>query len=362
MVSAMKQKDGSFVFCGIGGPALKAAGVELLIEASELSVVGITEVLGKLPRIFKSISIIKKAIKELHPVLLILVDFPDFNLHIAAYAKKIGVPVLYYISPTIWAWRAGRIHKIKKNVDHMALILPFEQDYYIRHHIPASFVGHPILDYYPSLTAAQVDAIADRPLTVGLLPGSRHGEIEKNLPEMLAAASQLQNRFPGIRFLLSVAPTVSRDWLETCAAPYKKTCDIRLVEKNVAAIFQNSTLVVAVSGTVTLEAAIHCVPMVIVYKVSPVSYLLGQALIKVAHIGIVNIIAGERIVPELIQHAVTPGNIARTVGDMLVDPRILSHVREKLQSVRAMLGEPGAAERTADIGLSMIHKSSDNIP
>ncbi|MDO9264482.1 MAG: lipid-A-disaccharide synthase [Desulfosalsimonadaceae bacterium] len=358
VVSAMKRKDGTLVFCGIGGPALRAAGVDILIDANELSVVGITEVLVKLPQVFKSIATIKRALKELRPDLMILVDFPDFNLHIATIARKFGVPVLYYISPTVWAWRAGRIHKIKKNVDHMALILPFEQAYYTRHHIPATFVGHPILDYYHSETTAPVERPADQPLTVGLLPGSRNGEIEKNLPAMLAAASQLHNRFPDIRFLLSVAPTISRDWLETFVNPYKNNLHITLVEKNVVEIFQNSAVVIAVSGTVTLETAIHCVPMVIVYRVSPVSYMLGQALIQVEHIGIVNIIAGERIVPELIQKAVTPGNIARTVGAMLDDPQELAHIRDKLASVRAMLGEPGAAERTADIGLAMLYPAS----
>lgn len=355
VIAAMKKQEPALLFSGIGGPALKTAGVDILIDARELSVVGITEVVAKLPQVFKSIAKIKQALKTLRPDLLVLVDFPDFNLHIATIAKKCHVPVLYYISPTVWAWRAGRIHKIKKNVDHMALILPFELKYYTRHHIPATFVGHPILDYYPSSANPPPVAIPeDGPLTVGLLPGSRHGEIERNLPEMLAAACRLKSRFPGIRFLLSVAPTIRREWLEAYIAPYKKTVDIRLVEKNVVAVFENSTLVIAVSGTVTLETAIHGVPMVIVYKVSPVSYLLGQALIQVDNIGIVNIIAGERIVPELIQKAVTPGNIARTAGDMLADPAHLSQIREKLVSVRAMLGEPGAAERTAEIGLSML--------
>jgi len=357
VVAAMKRKTPGILFCGIGGPALKAAGVDILIDIRELSVVGITEVLVKLPQVFKSIAIIKAALQNLRPDLLILVDFPDFNLHIAAIAKKFGVPVLYYISPTVWAWRAGRIHKIKKNVDHMALILPFELAYYTRYNIPATFVGHPILDYYASEVPPPAEIRAEQPMTIGLLPGSRHGEIEKNLPAMLAAAVQLQQRFPGARFLLSVAPTISRDWLETFVAPYKSTCAITLVEKNVVDIFQNSALVIAVSGTVTLEAAIHCVPMVIVYRVSPGSYMLGQALIRVDHIGIVNIIAGSRIVPELIQDAVTPGNIARTAGDLLADPQELLRIRKQLASVRAMLGEPGAAERTADIGLSMLHQT-----
>lgn len=355
VVSAMREKHPSLFVCGVGGPALREAGVKILIDLAELSVVGITEVLAKTPQILRSIKRIKKILQGLRPDLLVLVDFPDFNLHIAAIAKKHGVPVLYYISPTVWAWRAGRIHKIKRCVDYMALIYPFELPYYTRHRIPAAFVGHPILDVHPPKDISIISRLNTGSVTVGLLPGSRHGEIEKNLPIMLAAASRLHQRFPGIRFLLSRAPTVPLGRLETHVAPYRSSVPISLTDDPVTRIFQKSLFVVAVSGTVTLEAAIHCVPMIIVYRVSPLSYRLGRALIRVDHVGIVNIIAGRRIVPELIQAEATPAHIAAVAGEWLADPSRLEPVREALADVRDLLGDPGAAKRTAEIGLGMLH-------
>lgn len=354
LVSAMKKKDSSLFFCGIGGQALKAEGVEILMDAAELSVVGITEVFSRLPKVLKGISSIKKALKDLRPGLIILIDFPDFNLHIATIAKKQGVPVLYYVSPQIWAWRSGRIHKIEKNVDHMAVILPFEKEYYRSHHVPATFVGHPLLDSYVPLPEKKEDNKEEPPLQVGLLPGSRNSEIKRNLPYMLAAASNLQNQFKDIRFLLSIAPSINREWIESYVNPYKGSCRIEMMSGSVVDIFKNSRLILAASGTVTLETAIYGVPMVIMYRISPVSYMLGRALIKVDHIGLVNIIANERIVPELIQQDATPGNIAGVIGDMLNDPQKLIRIKEQLKSVKERLGSAGAAEKTAEIGLSLL--------
>jgi lipid-A-disaccharide synthase len=361
LVRAMKKKDPSLLFSGIGGDALRAAGVKILMDAKELSVVGITEVFAKLPKVFDAISMIKDNFQKLSPDLIILIDFPDFNLHIASIAKKQGIPVLYYVSPQIWAWRSGRIHKIKRVVDHMAVILPFEKDYYTRHNIPATFVGHPILDSYLPIEEKRSDNIADATPVVGLLPGSRVSEIKRNLPYMLASVSILQHRFKNIKFLLSVAPSISREWIESFANPYKHTCCIEIVPGNILDIFEKSTMIIAASGTVTLETAIYGVPMVIMYRISPVSYMLGRALVKVDHIGLVNIIANERVVPELIQDEASPGKIARTVGDMLNNPLRLSQIKEKLALVKSMLGEPGASEKTADIGLSLLKSNASII-
>ena len=361
LVRAMMEKDSSIFFCGIGGDALRAAGVEILMEAKELSVVGITEVFAKIPKVLNGISIVKNNLRRLAPDLIILIDFPDFNLHIASTAKKLGVPVLYYVSPQIWAWRSGRIRKIKRNVDHMAVILPFEKDYYTRHNIPATFVGHPLLDSCSPIEGEKLENEADSPTVIGLLPGSRASEIGRNLPYMLASASILQHRFKDIRFLLSVAPSISREWVESFVNPYKNTCRIELVCGNILEIFKKSALIIAASGTVTLETAIYGVPMVIMYRISPVSYMLGRALVDVEHIGLVNIIANERVVPELIQNEASPGKIAHTVGDMLNNPSELSRIKEKLAFVKSKLGEAGASDKTADIGLSLLKSNSSRI-
>ena len=359
LVRAMKKKDPSLFFSGIGGPELKTAGVEILMNAAELSVVGITEVFSKMSKVVKGISSVKNVLSERRPGLIILIDFPDFNLHIATIAKKHGVPVLYYISPQIWAWRSGRIRKIEKNVDHMAVILPFEKDFYRSHNVPATFVGHPLLDSYSPLPDDPLKDATDSIPVVGLLPGSRYSEIERNLPFMLAAASVLQNRFKNICFMISIAPSISKEKIESFVKPYKKTCCIELISGSVVEIFKKSRLIVAASGTVTLETAIYGVPMVIMYKISPISYMLGQALVNVEHIGLVNIIANERIVPELIQGDATPAKIAETVGDILYDPKELARIKEKLKSVKAFLGSAGAAEKTADIGLALL-KAGDS--
>lgn len=354
LVRAMKEKAPFLNFCGIGGGALRAAGVDILVDAQTLSVVGITEVFVKIPSVLNAISTIKKNLRERRPDLVILIDFPDFNLHIAAIAKKQGIPVLYYVSPQIWAWRSGRIRKIRKNVDHMAVILPFEAEFYARGNVPVTFVGHPLLDACFPKPEKEPDPSAASPPVIGLLPGSRVGEISRNLPFMLASATVLQRRFKNIRFLLSIAPSISREWVESFVGPYRKTCAIEVVPGNILEIFEKSALIIAASGTVTLETAIYGIPMIIMYRISPVSYMVGKSLIKIDHIGLVNIIAGESVVPELIQEAASPKNIADTAENLLKNPAELCRIREKLSQVKEKLGQPGASAKTAEIALSLM--------
>ena len=191
LVSAMQKKNPALFFCGMGGDALRQAGVRIVMEASELTVVGITEVFAKIPAILKGMAKIKKLLKSLRPDLLILIDFPDFNLHIAAVAKKLDIPVLYYISPQIWAWRQGRVKRIGKLVDHMAVILPFEQRFYKEHNVPVTFVGHPLLDTDLPAAGPVLNAEPDGPTVIGLVPGSRDNEIIRHLPVMLDTADLL---------------------------------------------------------------------------------------------------------------------------------------------------------------------------
>ncbi len=352
LVRAIAEKDTDIRFCGIGGTSMAREGVDIIVDAAQLSVVGITEVLSKLPSVLRGAATIKRAVAERRPDLVILIDFPDFNLHMARYIKRYSIPILYYISPQVWAWRSGRIRQIKQYVDHMAVILPFEADFYHGHGVPVTFVGHPLLDHYP--TAVEYSPKSDEPPFIGLLPGSRYSEIRRNLPYMLAAASQIHQRIEGVRFIVSNAPSIDESFLEGFVAPYRNVLDIDRVAGNIADVLSQCTLVVAASGTVTLETAIHGVPMVIVYRISPVSYMLGRALVRVDHIGLANIIAGERVVPELIQEDATPARIAGTVADFLKNRESLERLREKLLTVRARLGEAGASDKTADIVLAMI--------
>lgn len=355
LVKEMSARDPDLEFFGIGGAQMRQAGVEILTEADTLSVVGITEVFSRLPAVIREAGRIKKEMVERRPDLLILIDFPDFNLHMAKFAKKNRVQVLYYISPQVWAWRGGRVAKIKKYVDRMAVILPFEADFYHERGVCATFVGHPLLDHYSEEHGGDCpDSESPGKTVVGLLPGSRRSEIARNLPVMLAAARRLENSMEGISFIVSMAPGIDRQWLEGFVSPYRDVLDIEILAGAIEAVLKRCTLVVAASGTVTLEAAIFGVPMVIIYRISRVSYLLGSMLVKVDHIGLANIIAGERVVPELIQKQAEPAEIARTVSHLLSDPAALSDLRRRLRSVRSLLGETGASAKTAEIALSMI--------
>ncbi|MBA3038039.1 MAG: lipid-A-disaccharide synthase [Desulfobacterium sp.] len=282
-----------------------------------------------------------------------LIDFPDFNLHIAAAAKKLGIPVLYYISPQVWAWRQGRVKKLKNLVNHLAVILPFEKDFFKKHGIPVTYVGHPLLDgeiYVPEnkkKTDTQV---------LGLLPGSRDSEVARHLPVMLEAAVLINKKIKDIEITVSLASTVKRQHVEKIIRE-QGFFNYNIISEGTEQILKKCSLVIAASGTVTLEAGIAGVPMIIIYKVSAVSYLLGKALIKVSNICLVNLVAGRQIVPELIQGKATSANIAYEALKMLNNPDELETMRNDLAGIRDILGGAGASERVADIALSMLQIS-----
>jgi len=355
LVRAMNRLAPNLHVVGIGGPYLRETGMEILIDASSLSVVGITEVIAHLPVVLESLSSVKRFLREVRPDLVILIDYPDFNLRIAKEAKQLGLPVFYYISPQIWAWRENRVHIIRRRVNHMAVILPFEAPFYERHGVPVTFVGHPLMD--TELGSLSLDAVlhqaGDDPI-IGLLPGSRIGEVHKLLPVMLDAARLFRRRKPSARFLLSQAQGIPDDLMQS-VIQQDGTLPIE-ISRNLLDIFRRSTLVIAASGTVTLQAAIAGVPMIIVYKVSPLSYVLGKMLIRVPFIGLINLIAGKRIVPELIQKDANARTIADTVFELTSDPERLWAIRNDLVEARRLLGGPGASERAARIALSLMER------
>ncbi len=367
LVRSICNRNNKIHFSGVGGQALRDAGVEILADASELSVVGITEVFSKIPSFFKAMAVVKRHLKSLKPDLVILIDFPDFNLKIAAVAKKLNIPVLYYICPQVWAWRPGRIKIIRELVNHVAVILPFEEDFYRKHKVPVTFVGHPLLDIYTQNGYHQSSALETKERAdnknhgmpvIGFMPGSRDKEVKKHLPVMLAAAQILQDRFKNIKFIISIAPSIEKKYVEKILKNHRGISDYELATEGVKKVFEMCKMVVAASGTVTLEAAISGTPTVIIYKVSPVSYWLGRLMIQVKNVGLVNLIAGKNIAPELLQDNASPENIADFVFNMLNDTKELQRLGKKVFEIRNMLGGPGASERVAEIALNMMEKKN----
>jgi lipid-A-disaccharide synthase len=306
------------------------------------------------PALLRAASRLKSLLSGLKPDLLILIDFPDFNLHLAGYAKKIGIPVLYYISPQVWAWRSGRIAKIKRRVDHMAVILPFERQIYEKHAIPVTYVGHPLMDAM-ALRAGPVKPLrADRAeVTVCLLPGSRHGEVVRLLPEMLGATARIRRRLPGCRFLLSCAPTIERRLLEGVMNDLP-SAGVEIVTEPVERLFERCHLSIVASGTASLEAAIYGIPSIIVYSTSALNYTMARLLLKVSHIGLANLIAQKRVFPELIQHEARAEKIADTACGLLSDPAAYEGMQEALEEVRRRLGSGGASDKVAEIAGSLM--------
>ncbi|MBN2179598.1 MAG: lipid-A-disaccharide synthase [Deltaproteobacteria bacterium] len=357
LVKAMLSKDRSLNFYGIGGEKLRDAGVDIIADSSDMAVVGLTEVLSKLGFILKVRHRLKKSIQEEHPDLLILIDYPDFNISLAKVAKKSNVKVFYYISPQVWAWRKRRVNDLARCVDRMAVILPFEKEVYNSVLLDVDFVGHPLLDTVKrtrsrSEILGQLGLEADRKI-VAILPGSREKEVTRLLPEMLGAAEILKERIPSVQFILPLAGTLPIEMITTIAENY--SVDIKIVRNNDTydAIGESDMAIVA-SGTATLEVALLEIPMIIVYKVSPFTYLVGRIVIDVEHIGLINIIAGKRVVPEIIQGDATAGKIAEETEKILSDRALADRIKSDLRNLRQRLGNPGAAERTAGLAYELL--------
>ncbi|WP_197744995.1 lipid-A-disaccharide synthase [Candidatus Nitrosacidococcus tergens] len=346
----------SIRFCGIGGSHMKAAGVEILHNSAHLAVIGLVEILSHFRKVYKVLRKMRQFLKESRPDLLILIDYPEFNLRLAKTAKQLGIKVLYYISPQIWAWREYRVHQIKKLVDMMAVIFPFEVPFYDRAGVPVCFVGHPLKNKVKSnLTrnkALTKFGLESHHLTLGLFPGSRKSEIKRILPILIQAAEKISLKIPNTQYLLPLASTLT----ETELAPYlaKSTVPIKVISHCPYDVMVACDSIIAASGTVTLEIALIGAPMIVVYKVKAFTYWIGRLLIKVKYIALCNIIAEELVVPELIQAEASPEHIAEETLNLLQNENKVKAMKEKFEFVKARLEIPSQIN-ISNLALEMLN-------
>ncbi|HVN32040.1 MAG TPA: lipid-A-disaccharide synthase [Thermoanaerobaculaceae bacterium] len=323
---------------GVGGERLREARLDCVAHSEELSVMGLAEVVRDLPRLWRLSRRVREAALERRPQVAVLVDSPDFNLPLARHLRRAGIPVVIYISPQLWAWRAGRVRRIRRDVHRVLCILPFEVEFYRRHRVPAQFVGHPLVD---ELVPVMRDLPRRVPHALALLPGSRWHEVRSLLPEMLAAAARLGAAIPDLTVRLIVAPGLDVDRVRDSLGSAAVELVISGRHRSLAAC---SAALVA-SGTATLECALLGVPMVVGYRLHPASYLMARFLVRVPHVALVNLVAGERVVPELVQDAFTAEALAREAGALLAGAG--ESQRVGLAEVQRRLGEAGASERAA---------------
>jgi lipid-A-disaccharide synthase len=339
LVHAIKAMNPEIEFYGMGGRQLNAAGVNLFIDSTDFSAIGFIEIVSKLQQNYQALKKISKYLKQHKPDLLVLIDYPTFNLRLAKIAKKINIKIVYYISPQLWAWRQSRINIIKKNIDLMAVVFPFEVEFYQHAQVPVKFVGHPLANHvHPTLSphkARQFFGISEQTIVIGLMPGSRHSEIKHILPTLLQAAQRLQNHYQTIEFLLPLASTLHQQDLEPYLAGLALNLKI-ITDKTYDAI-QICEAVIVASGTATLEITLLKIPMVIVYKGLKSSYLIAKKLVKIPYIGLCNIMANEKIVQEFIQDQATPTNIAQEIIHIVDNNEYRAQIRNRLGQIARQL-------------------------
>jgi len=358
LVRSLKQLRPGIRITGIGGKEMAGQGADIFFPIDKLSAMGLVQVIRQFGTIKQAFSLVKRRLKTDPPDAVVLIDYPGFNLKIADFIKRhYDIPVCYYIAPKVWAWNAKRLDTIAKVTDHVALIFPFEISIYKAKKISATYVGNPLVDEYPqSLPVLSKDNKKglSNDLVIGLLPGSRSAEIDKLLPVMLDSAGIIAKRYPHLRFLISSGIKQHEERIKHIVSHHPNSDLCRIVTGRPKQIFDRVGLLIAASGTVTLEAALNLVPTVIIYKMSDVAYRLAQLLVKTKYIGLANLIVGRQVMPELIQDNANAGTISEAVLSML--PELENH-KQQLHQVRRRLGLPGAPKRTAAIILNLIHKN-----
>ena len=345
---------------GFGGERMEAAGMRLDENlAQKLPIIGFTQALRNYGKLKSLLERAQQMLAKEKPDAVVLVDYPGFNLRTARAAKALGIPVIYYISPQIWAWNHKRIHTIAETVTRMLVILPFEEEIYRKAGVPAVYVGHPLNDSPPpQISREEILAevgIAQGKTVIGLMPGSRVPEIVRHLPMMLETAELICKKMPGVEFLLPRASTIAGSSIKKYLGRHPGI-PVHVTETDSKAAMRAMDFAICKSGTSTLELALAGVPMVIVYKVSTITYLLAKALIRIRWIGLVNIVANEEVAPELLQNDATPEKVAKKVMRIMNDPTRLASMRGKLDHVRELVGGSGASRRAAEEIAAVLRK------
>jgi len=353
LLAALRRRRPGLTAFGLGSQELAAAGLDLVGDSREISVVGLVEVAGVFERARELFGKILTEVERRRPRVAILVDFPDFNLRLARQLAWSGVPVVYYVSPQIWAWRRGRVRTIAQTVAKMLVLFPFEVPFYRKHGVPVVHVGHPLVDEVPQLPQVWDDASAGRggAYRVALLPGSRRSEIDAILPVMAEAIARLGRELP-VRPRWIQAPSLAEDELERRLAALGHPAEV--VRGDRFSAIADSHLALCASGTATLEVGLLRTPMVVVYRLSRLTYHAAKLLVKVPNFSLVNLVLGGSAVPELLQGQAQPDRITEVAAGLLRDPRRLQAMRDDLAQVRERLGAPGASERAADEVLAVL--------
>ncbi len=359
LVTAVHKKEPAVKFYGVGGSNMREAGVDIHIDAAELAVVGLWEVIAHRKVIFAALDKLKQQLKSSPPDLLLLIDYAEFNLKLAEYAKNIGIKVLFYISPQVWAWRQGRVNKIRNCVDTMAVIFNFEKEFYLKHNVPAKYVGHP-LSHKVKATCKR-DAFlkennipASHPV-LGLFPGSRKSEIKRLLPIILQTAEILKQQNPQLEFLLPLASTLTEQDLTPFLS--ESNLDIHIIKDDAFNVMNACDAIVTVSGTVTLEISLIGTPLIIINKVSWLTYLIVKRMIKIPYIGLCNIVANKLIAEEFIQKDASPKKMANALSELLNNKDKNKKTREQLGLIHQLLIDAPVDISISDLTLEMLESS-----
>jgi len=354
LVKALHAKNADIEWFAMGSHHLRAAGAHMVVDSTRLAIVGIVEVLVNFRLVYAAFKRLRRVLKQQHPDLIVLVDYPGFNLKFAKYVKRRGFKVLYYISPQIWAWHKSRIKTLKKYVDHMAVIFPFEVELYQRAGVPVTYVGHPLTQHICprlSITATQQKfSLQNNVTTLAILPGSRKSEIKRLLPVMTETVRLLKQDNPSLQVILPLAHTLTEQDVE----PYLNDADIKVISGYTYELLQLCQAAIVASGTATLETALLKVPMVITYKINPLTYALGKYIVNIQTVGLCNIVAGKKVAQEFIQGQATANNIATETKRLLSDKVYQATIKAELDKIHTKLGHVSDDQHIDSVVMKML--------